>query len=268
MTFIPKKIRLLPLSVALITTLSLGTSAFAATCTTTTTYIGDSKVSVTSKITGASSPDQITFLVAKANPSSTSDFVYIDQTAADSNGEATFKFSTHSDNLGIGATVKFGAQTTTSFSGNNVPFSITDQVPEPATRRMSDPGTPLAPYNADETALSITAFGRLLNGTASDSCGILLSTDLTQISKTYDYSEVNAMTTLTTPVRKFAALGAISGINGGRTVDNKFAIQLVNGSGAGAFLVAGTTYYTRTYGVYNSLVTFGEVRTVVIPLTQ
>lgn len=103
--------------VAAATLVTCSMSAFAAaTYTTTTTYNGDGTINVSSTVSGLdSATEEVTYLVFKGYVPDADNIVYIDQGAASGN-QKTFSFNTYSDD--IGATVKFGAATTTTFNPN------------------------------------------------------------------------------------------------------------------------------------------------------
>lgn len=107
-----------PMAVALTMAVGLGTTAMAASVTTTTNYTygeADTMVEVTTNITAATPNSQVTFLVAEGDVStSTGKIVYIDQAGIDSTGNANFTFKAKQSDLYKNATVtaKFGTDNT------------------------------------------------------------------------------------------------------------------------------------------------------------
>lgn len=272
MIFIPKKLRILPLSVAVITALSCSTSVFAASYVTTTTYTGTSTVTVSSTISGAEADEQITYLVHKGTPVTEGNIVYIDQDAASSTGSASFKFTTSHLNLSATTSIKFGAENTPT---NEITATETNKIlnlTNPRIMSLSDTvlKSVIGSNNANN---SLITFGTIAGGEATDFCGILFSEDAsatTGIAKEFTATELGLLVTNSGTVKKFPALGR----NGlyGTDANHQFAIKLVDG-GSG-FLKSSTatipvmTYYTRAYGIYNGTVTLGDVKTVTFEATN
>ncbi len=97
----------LALTVALL--VSSAVVSFAATYTTTTTYIDQNTIEVTSTAVGLNKGDMATYVAYNNDGFTEGNAVYIDQATADETGEVEFKYQTDLDDLK--ATVKFGGST-------------------------------------------------------------------------------------------------------------------------------------------------------------
>jgi len=259
MTFIPKKIRLLPLSVALITALSLGTSVFSAATLQPpiTTYdAGTQKVTVSSTVDGVANNEEVTYLVKQTL--TPYDIIFIDQKNSLLTTSVTFSFTTAYTNLNYAATVNFGTATT----AKNTP-AVPDLF---LTRSITGSNTALGTRVSNDSANNLLCFGTLTNSTtgldkiesdnAIEEYGILFADN-------NNYSSLNSISTIagldqTTTIKKFPAWG--------KNATGQFAVNLVNGGSS--LLQAGTTCHTRTYVKYKKegtatyIEAFGPVRTI------
>lgn len=117
-----------PMAVATIMAMGLGTTALAASVTTTTdyTYGGDNPtLTVTTNIGGATSGSQVTFLVANGDVTDGSKIVYIDQAGVGTDGTAEFVFKAAQDKLYANASVtaKFGTDNSANTDLNSFKFA-------------------------------------------------------------------------------------------------------------------------------------------------
>ncbi len=117
-----KGIKLLAAIVAAATASTMSLSAFAATYTTTTVYVGD-KVTVTTEVTGAKGEEEVAYLVHKADAVvdalDSTTIYYIDQKTASAEGTAEFSFTADKSIAeGVGSVVKAG--TTSQAYGTEV----------------------------------------------------------------------------------------------------------------------------------------------------
>lgn len=103
----------LALTVALL--VSSAVVSFAATYTTTTTYLNQDTIEVTSVASGLASGDMATYVAYNNDGFNEANAVYIDQATANETGEVSFTYQTSSDN--VKATVKFGGSTETEAKG-------------------------------------------------------------------------------------------------------------------------------------------------------
>ena len=250
MTFIPKKIRLLPLSVALMTALSFSSGVFAATTFQTSYTVGTNVVTVKSEVSANVDVGgkQVTYLVNRKPevgvPIAATDIIYIDQKAAETDGSVFFQFTTPTTNLDLNTSITFGSETGTAITKdltngvkpNDVLFwpLLPRLVTASDTVTKSITGTSWSNY--------LRMFGTVTNSGSSDKYGILFSRTAGEIDKIDTYSKINALgTDKAAIVQKFPALG--------KNTNNQFSIELVN-SGSG-FLNAGKKCYVRTYATYN-----------------
>lgn len=252
MKFMTKKSRLLPLSVALITTLSFATSAFAATYVTTTTYnFVDNTVNVSSTVSGVATNEEITYLVNKVPYDSPSDIIYIDQKNSASSNDVNFSFTTAQMNIGLDTSIKFGAATTTPLSPV---LSGKDNVLLLPARVLTHSDTVISSIYSHEASNYMISFGTITNWTVNDEYGLLFSKNPSAITNISTYAQVSALNSASGTVKKYPSLG--------KNANNQFAIKLVNGFGDN--LTAGT-YYTRTYTLCDyDVVVLGEVKTVTL----
>lgn len=272
------------MSVALITTISLATSAFASpTYTATTTYVGNSTVSVKATISAATKDEQVTFLVA--DETATPTIVYIDQDVIGSDGTKTFTFTSSLTGRLVGmlnatTKIKFGttsiSATTITGTSTTSPLDGTQHVQFnllnlPTAIVMSDPDYAVKSINhvsTDENVLkdnSIITFGTATTQSGAvpaSEFGILWSTNNSAsngIAQTFTVAKINSFTpsggsTGTDIIRKYPAMLSNAG---------QFGIKIVDG---GTHLLRTGIVYTRTYAIYNNgvtdVVSLGDVRTV------
>lgn len=102
-----KVVSALALTVALM--VSTGVVSFAAEYTTTTTYINQNTIEVTSVASGLEKGDMATYVAYNNGSFSEENAVYIDQATANGTDNVVFTYQTDSDN--VKATVKFGGST-------------------------------------------------------------------------------------------------------------------------------------------------------------
>ncbi len=102
-----KVVSALALTVALM--VSTGVVSFAAEYTTTTTYINQNTIEVTSVASGLEKGDMATYVAYNNGSFSEENAVYIDQATANGTDDVVFTYQTDSDN--VKATVKFGGST-------------------------------------------------------------------------------------------------------------------------------------------------------------
>lgn len=117
----------LALTVALL--VSSAVVSFAATYTTTTTYLNQDTIEVTSVASGLESGDMATYVAYNNDGFNEANAVYIDQATANETGEVSFTYQTSSDN--VKATVKFGGSTETEakdaeFEGWTISVQVDD----------------------------------------------------------------------------------------------------------------------------------------------
>ena len=123
----------LALTVALL--VSSAVVSFAATYTTTTKYLSQKTIEVTSVASELSEGDMATYVAYNNEGFTEGNAVYIDQATANATGEVKFTYQTDSDN--VKATVKFGGSTETEAKdptkeGYNVKVTV-DGVEAPGT---------------------------------------------------------------------------------------------------------------------------------------
>lgn len=268
MTFIPKKSRIIPLSVALITALSMGTVAFADATYYTSYGINANTATVTSTISGLdATSQQVTFLVNKthnpATPIVASDIIYIDQRDSASATSLDFQFTTPTSNLSINTSVKFGTSSATTIvagteaaDGRGIPSDILWVSSPTLSRSVVSSDNIFKSLVANEPTNYLLTFGTLTNATADDECGILFADGTVEGAQTAlaklgaensessdNYATITALTPISPSVRKFPSLG--------RNSSNQFAIKLVNETSSIFVRDSGKTCYIRTYAIYN-----------------
>ncbi|MBQ2896931.1 MAG: hypothetical protein IJE46_01220 [Clostridia bacterium] len=104
-----KVVSALALTLALL--VSSGVVSFAASYTTTTNYLNQGTIEVTSRAFGLDEGDMATYVAYNGNGFSEANAVYIDQATADDTRIVTFTYQADSDD--VKATVKFGGKGTT-----------------------------------------------------------------------------------------------------------------------------------------------------------
>jgi len=266
MTFIPKKLRLLPLSIAVITALSFSTAAFAATVNYETSYGLDNynNVTVSATATGVVSGDEITFLVNTV-PTGTggtianNDIVYIDQQKATSSIEK-FTFTTKDSKFSsYSSAVKFGS----SGAGYTYTAQKSSNVLNTASPRLVTNPVALIKSTSNTVVADnyILAFGTIANGGGGVGVyeyGILYSETSGELEKLTTYESVNLLNSVSGISKKFPA----SNINTSRNNKDQFAIKLINYTSGK--LQDGKYVYTRTYVAYadatgKNVVTLGNI---------
>lgn len=282
MTFIPKKIRLLPLSIAVMTALSFSTVAFATTTNVNyvTSYgLDGTNVTVSATATGVVSGDQITFLVNTKPLSgleadiSKDDILYIDQQVATSS-VVNFTFTTTNGKFTDSTyayAVKFGASGTASGTDYHYATTNSSNILYSASPRLVT--NPLALVQSTSGTLLkdkfVLAFGNITNGgsgVGTYDYGILYSTVSGELDKVTTYEYVTSLLSTRDPIngdltfsfaphsRKFA------GSN--RNTSDQFAVKLIDNSSGK--LQGGNKIYTRTYAAYTdtagkNVVTLGNI---------
>lgn len=111
-----KVVSALALTVALL--VSTGVVSFAATYTTTTTYLNQDTIEVTSKAAGLYAGNMATYVAYNNDSFNEANAVYIDQATAGEDGTVEFVYQTNSDN--VKATVKFGGSTESKAQDANI----------------------------------------------------------------------------------------------------------------------------------------------------
>lgn len=117
----------LALTVALL--VSSAVVSFAATYTTTTTYLNQDTIEVTSVASGLESGDMATYVAYNNDGFNEANAVYIDQATANGTDDVVFTYQTDADN--VKATVKFGGSTETEakdaeFEGWTISVKVDD----------------------------------------------------------------------------------------------------------------------------------------------
>lgn len=155
----------LALTVALL--VSSAVVSFAApTYTTTTTYLNQNTIEVTSTASGLSEGDMATYVAYNNEGFNEANAVYIDQATANGTDDVTFTYQTDSDN--VKATVKFGGSKETSaqdatIEGYKVNITVDGVAAGEVTVPEVDEGYPEDAYLAREIPVELDATKAVAN---------------------------------------------------------------------------------------------------------